>query len=170
MSVVSSQQCEICVTEVLRWAEENPKFCTPFSKIQTEMFDLEHINQSIWAAESLILEAKFRVWLQPHWRRTCDLGSWILSSHIVDKEPLQMFFILEILRKVRQIDRFSLSSLLTAFVPAEKCPQCVQATLVESFADLASAAELTFGLHLSLKREQTLTTLTVKVKAWRQFT
>lgn len=87
-----------------------------------------------------------------------------MSSQIGEKEPLQRFFILEILRKVRQIDHFSLSSLLTAFVPAEKSPQFVQATLVESFADLASAAELTFGLHLSLKREQTLTTPTVKVK------
>ena len=125
-------------------------------------------HTSILAAESLILEAKFRVWLQPHWRRTMIYGRWILSSQIGEKEPLKRFFIFEILRKVRQIDNFSLSSLLTTFVPAEKCPQSVQATLVESFADLASAAELTFGLHLSLKQEQTRTTPTVKVKAWRQ--
>ena len=36
-------------------------------------------------------------------------------------------------------------SILTAFVPAQKCPQSVQPTLAESIADLASEARLTFG-------------------------
>ena len=63
----ASRRCSM-----LRWAEENPKFCTLLKDWGGDVWSGAH--QSIFAAESLILEAKFRVWLHSHERHTCDHG------------------------------------------------------------------------------------------------